>query len=409
MTGCGEEIDFYDSTPPSMFAEESSKITSSEKKKNSLFDEDVYGDTKEIITENIQENIQETESPVLPETDNLNQSTSGFWRDTLSEEDKAVYDKMYETLVSGGLTASFEKEYTTKELGYIYDCLEEDHPEIFWLTLTYSTRWRDNFSSISFNYINDVNSQNLPEYRREFEEEAQKILSLVPQDVSMYEKILFIHDYIVENTDYATDYRSIPYEQSQMYYNAYGCLVQHYCVCEGYSKAFMYLMHKLGIECGLTSGNNETHAWNYVKYDGEYYWIDVTWDDPVSYSENTTDTDEISHNYFFITTDELLLNHSIGDKYNLFVPECTATEYNYMRYFGNYMESYSFEEFDRIFSEKNGNAAIKFADAQAYEDAVTDLINNNHIYSTKYYTENANSSYLYTRNDEIYILQINTK
>lgn len=56
----------------------------------------------------------------------------------------------------------------------------------------------------------------------------------------------------------------------------------------GYAKAYMLIMNELGIECGLVTGiaKNSTgssggHAWNYINLDGDYYMVDVTWDDPV--------------------------------------------------------------------------------------------------------------------------------
>ncbi|MBR1592042.1 MAG: hypothetical protein IJ666_03410 [Ruminococcus sp.] len=348
ITGCGEKVDLYDSTPPSMFAGESSRADSSEKKEDSLFGDD-YDKTENPDNQGI--NIIPVDNGGAEISAGLQMPVSGFWRDSLSEQDKASYDNIYNTLMSGNIDVKFDVKYTAEEIEHIYQCFSEDHPEIFWLTKGYLITYDDTSSGLSLCFVNDIDSGNLAEYRTRFEEEAQNILSRLPQDASLYEQILFIHDYIVRHTKYASDYVSIPYEDSHMYYSAYGCLVQHYCVCSGYTKAFQYLMHEIGVPCGSVSGfatrNGEAHKWNYVKYEGEYYWIDVTWDDPVDYSGDPIDTSEVAHTYFFITTDELLHNHVIGNKDtlgedNLFVPECTATEYNYMRHSGNYMESYSF-------------------------------------------------------------------
>lgn len=70
--------------------------------------------------------------------------------------------------------------------------------------------------------------------------------------------------------------------------NLYGGLVERQVVCEGYAKAFKYLMDDLEIPCVLVSGtgtnsNGETeaHLWNYVQLEGNWYAVDVTWNDPV--------------------------------------------------------------------------------------------------------------------------------
>lgn len=59
-------------------------------------------------------------------------------------------------------------------------------------------------------------------------------------------------------------------------------------VCEGYSRAFMVLCQGLGIPCVLVDGKarsqvNETpgeHMWNAVCLDGQWYAVDVSWNDP---------------------------------------------------------------------------------------------------------------------------------
>ena len=47
--------------------------------------------------------------------------------------------------------------------------------------------------------------------------------------------------------------------------------------CNGYALSFMAIMRECGIETTYETGDN--HAWNSVKLDGQWYNIDVTWDD----------------------------------------------------------------------------------------------------------------------------------
>ena len=51
---------------------------------------------------------------------------------------------------------------------------------------------------------------------------------------------------------------------------------------------FGYILDDLGIPCIIvcgtgtnSSGNTESHAWNYVQIEDKWYAIDVTWDDPI--------------------------------------------------------------------------------------------------------------------------------
>ena len=97
-----------------------------------------------------------------------------------------------------------------------------------------------------------------------------------------YEDIKMVHDYLVENIEYDTSL------QEKNIYNIYGALINGKCVCEGYARAFKYLLDGLGIESTMvigkginSSGQSENHAWNYVKLENNWYAVDCTWDDPV--------------------------------------------------------------------------------------------------------------------------------
>ena len=46
---------------------------------------------------------------------------------------------------------------------------------------------------------------------------------------------------------------------------------------------------------------SEKHIWNAVYLDGDWYHLDLTWDDPVTSDKS----DVLEYNFFLITTDEL--------------------------------------------------------------------------------------------------------
>ena len=92
---------------------------------------------------------------------------------------------------------------------------------------------------------------------------------------SVYDNIKMVHNYLIDNIEYDKDVNS------RNTYDIYGALVNGKCVCEGYAKAFKYILDGMGIECTLvigkatnSSGKSESHAWNYVKLDGNYYAVD---------------------------------------------------------------------------------------------------------------------------------------
>lgn len=107
---------------------------------------------------------------------------------------------------------------------------------------------------------------------------------------SDFEKVLYINDYLCRNCTYDLDAANC--------YNAYGVLVEKRAVCQGYALAFMELAKQLNVECEFVSSLSLNHAWNIVKVNGSYYYIDVTWNDPTWDSYGCDWTGMAAHNYF---------------------------------------------------------------------------------------------------------------
>jgi len=112
-----------------------------------------------------------------------------------------------------------------------------------------------------------------------FYKETRAALSVVKEGMSDLQKIIALHDYLAINCKY--DYQNylddtIPDES----YSAYGVLVNHTGVCQGYMLAYGYLLEQVGIRSFRVRSTAMNHTWNLVELDGSYYHVDVTWDDP---------------------------------------------------------------------------------------------------------------------------------
>ena len=121
--------------------------------------------------------------------------------------------------------------------------------------------------------------------------------TLVTPNMSEYDQVKAFHDYIVNNTEYR--------ETGERSHSAIGSLVDGLAVCEGYAKAFDLLCYLSGIECLCINGtgNGGGHGWNKVKIDGEWYNVDVTWDDPVS------SRPILRYDYFLVSDNVLARDH----------------------------------------------------------------------------------------------------
>ena len=94
-----------------------------------------------------------------------------------------------------------------------------------------------------------------------------------------FDKWLYLHDYFVKNYQYDNTYTIR---------DAYTLFTAKTGVCQAYMLGFIAAAQELGLETIPVTSNAMKHAWNLVKLDGEWYHVDVTWDDTVSYATYTS-------------------------------------------------------------------------------------------------------------------------
>lgn len=108
--------------------------------------------------------------------------------------------------------------------------------------------------------------------------------------MSDYEIVLAVNDYLCAAAYYP---ESKPY--APVTHTAYGLLEQGVAVCEGYACATKLILNRFGILCDIEIGvctNGEGHGWNLVMLEGQWYQLDVTWNDIISGHDYTLVTDE---------------------------------------------------------------------------------------------------------------------
>ena len=131
---------------------------------------------------------------------------------------------------------------------------------------------------------------------------------------SIENQIRTVHDYLIDNLEYDNTL------SKSNIYNIYGALINRSTVCEGYARAFKYIMDDLKIPCLIacgtaqnSAGETESHAWNYVRLDGNWYAIDVTWDDPIIIGYGYISND-VNYKYYLKGSNDFFTNHTEDGK-----------------------------------------------------------------------------------------------
>ena len=308
------------------------------------------------------------------------------YRYLAAQKNATVYLRAYEKLVAG-IAARKDKvtigeNLTKEELAAIFHCCSVDHPEYFWLASTYEYSYtKSAIKDMSLSYL--VSAGDFEQAKAAFLSAANKILAGISASMTDFEKELYLHDTIVASAVYDETYKA------PMTHSAYGNLVLGTSVCDGYTKLFQYLLCRCGILATSLSGySGENHSWNAVLLDGNWYMVDLTWDDPIGQAAG-----EVSYTYFNLTWEALSFDHSFempdgSPIENYFtVPTCNATKYNYFTYYG-YEGELSLETIDRVVRAqiKEGQSSrfqIRFAGhgttAEEKENAIRSFLKNNEL------------------------------
>ena len=257
------------------------------------------------ISESI-ENTNEVENKVIDNDDEIGK----FFYKQLSKNQEIIYDKLLESkdyLKQGNYKIEFGNEfYDTlsqengdKQLWQDYQTAIEaflhDNVDLFYLdvnkmyinieTITKLLRKSYNVyiaAKEGETYFADgfTSTEQIDRAIGQIEETKNNIIrNLSGND---YKKIMTIHDYIIDNVEYDSTYEALGT------YSLYGAFIGKTCVCEGYAKSLKYLANSINIECEImqgtatnSTGKTESHAWNCIKLDGNWYLMDSTWDDPI--------------------------------------------------------------------------------------------------------------------------------
>ena len=148
---------------------------------------------------------------------------------------------------------------------------------------------------------------------------CNKVVSKITSDLkhnyylSDAEKLLLVKDRIdtlseYNYSDYLAEKNGSIDKMADENYSAYGILVLRNGVCSGYASAYAMCLDELGIKSYCVESDKLNHAWNIVYLDGEPYFVDSTWDDPI-----WDVCGRATHNNFLVSTSKLKQNHVAND------------------------------------------------------------------------------------------------
>ncbi|MGN1423756.1 MAG: chitobiase/beta-hexosaminidase C-terminal domain-containing protein [Oscillospiraceae bacterium] len=239
--------------------------------------------------------------------DLLEDYTEKYGYNTLSGSEKQVYARIFEAVKNHADSADVsDLKVKRSEIDRIYWAFDYDNPQFFWLGNGYSYSYDLSGNLLSVSAAYSRTKSEAEQISKKFDAAAEEVLSEAAKAASEYDRVKIIHDWLINKTEYKS-YGPVYISEAD------GAIVNGQALCEGYSKAFMYLAQAAGIPTICVSGksNGAGHMWNMVKLGGQWYHIDVTWDDPISWRPM------LVYDYFLVSDKTILSDHSLDSKYTL--------------------------------------------------------------------------------------------
>ena len=299
-----------------------------------------------------------------------------YYFSQLNEEEQRGYREIIE-----GIRAKEKEFYLTiyedDTVNKVYHAVLMDHPELFWVhnrKQVYKTTFSNaNYCMFSPGY--SYTDEEIREIQAAADNACQEVSALVSEEADDYEKAKAVYTYLIDTAEY---------QESEDDQSMAGLFWRRQAVCAGYAGAVQYLLERLGVTCiyveGDAKNSTQGHAWNIVRLDGQYYYVDATNGDQPDFLEgdaaSLAEHKTTIYDYLCPFPQEYEANYTASDE--LEVPACTATDKNFYVMNGACFDSYDRNSiYDLCRLRIDNNAAVvrfKFSTQEAYEAAYADLI-----------------------------------
>ena len=311
----------------------------------------------------------------------MRQQAGNYFFELMDKDQQILYAELLMIMQAHGENIMISAK-DAETLKNVFLCVFQDHPEIYWIDgYGYSRYGSGDNCYFTFSGKYTYSKQECEAFQPMINTYVSKCLSNMPAQANDYEKVKYVYEYVIQNTDYDLAARD---NQNILSVFLYG-----ESVCQGYAKAVQYLLKNMEVPCTMVVGkvnNGEGHAWNLVNIDGNYYYVDATWGD-AGYISDPNDNDllpgGISYHFLNVTTEEMNRTHTLDNVMPM--PYCIATDANYYVQEDEYLIGYQPSKLQTMFKNAadSGERYVTFkcSSRAVYNMCVMKLLDKQEIFN----------------------------
>lgn len=191
--------------------------------------------------------------------------------------DEEIMDYLYQQMKARVQTIDVTQyDILRDNIGSVFGGVLNEHPDLYFVSKT--------GCGFSVNSNTGMVTQLVVEYNTglddaKWQRGVDAALAVVDENMTELQKAIALHDYLTLNCEYDKD-RLDQHAVPDISHSTYGVFAERIAVCDGYALSYKYLLSRVGINCYMVTSNEINHAWNLIELGGQYYQVDVTWDDP---------------------------------------------------------------------------------------------------------------------------------
>ena len=199
-----------------------------------------------------------------------------------------------------------------EELSFLFSSIIKDDPYLFFVDTTMSYSFEPGGRVLTLR----------PSYKIRGEEvfcawelcrDWVKMMALEAMEYTTdTERALYLHDRIC---------RFAEYDKALESDNLFSFLKSGKATCQAYTLAYIAVLRECGIKASYVASDTIEHIWNCVKIDGEWYHVDLTWDDSAA-----TTPGSVSRRHFLLS-DKAAEERGHRDWYSFEVAVCSSDKY----------------------------------------------------------------------------------